>query len=69
MYSPALLAFTLNVYRRFLLCLFCVLLMYILKSPNGFLLEMSFFFSCLIIFSVPFERILRLRKKELLNGF
>ena len=28
-----------------------------------------FFFSCLIIFSVPFERILRLRKKELLNGF
>lgn len=43
-YSPALLAFTLNVYRRFLLCLFCVLLMYILKSPNGLLLEMSFFF-------------------------
>lgn len=28
-----------------------------------------FFVSCLIIFSVHFERILRLRKKELLNGF
>lgn len=27
------------------------------------------FLSCLIIFSVPFEHILRLRKKELLNGF
>ena len=28
-----------------------------------------FFFPCLIILSVPFERILRLRKKVLLNGF
>lgn len=34
-----------------------------------FIRNVFFFFSCLIIFSVPFERILRLRKKELLNGF